>query len=74
METHIKNIKDHLLSGKSITKLEALKMFGCWNTGDVIHKLRKHPYNLNIKTEMVEAEKKGRRFTFAKYSLIIENN
>ena len=73
METHIKNIKDHLLSGKAITKQEALFMFGCWNTGDVIHKLRKPPHNMNIKTEMLEGEKNGRRFTFARYSLIIEN-
>ena len=73
METHIKKIKDHLLSGKSITKQDALYMFGCWNSGDVIHKLRKHPHNLNIKTEMFEGKKNGRRFTFARYSLIIEN-
>lgn len=73
METHIEKIKAHLLSGKAITKQEALFMFGCWNTGDVIHKLRKPPHNLNIKTEMIEGEKRGRRFTFAQYSLVIEN-
>ena len=73
METHIKNIKAHLISGNVITKQEALRKFGCWNTGDVIHKLRKPPHNLNIKTEMLDGEKNGRRFTFARYSLIIEN-
>lgn len=73
METHIKNIKAHLISGKAITKQEALRKFGCWNTGDVIHKLRKPPHNLNIKTEMIEGEKRGRRFTFAQYSLVIED-
>lgn len=61
-DSHISKIKEYLLSGKSLTKLQALKMFGCWNTGDVIFKLRKE---MDIKTEMIEEN--GKRF--AKYYL-----
>lgn len=56
--THIEQIKKHLLSGNEITKLDALRKFGCMNTGDVIFKLRKSPYNLPIETEM---KKKGKK-------------
>ena len=61
-DSHIAKIKLHLQNGKSLTKLQALKMFGCWNTGDVIFKLRKE---MDIKTEMIEEN--GKRF--AKYYL-----
>lgn len=66
METHIENIKAYLLSGKAITKQEALFMFGCWNTGDVIHKLRREGHS--IETEMIL--EKGK--TFAQYKLITQ--
>jgi hypothetical protein len=54
--THLEKIKQHLLSGKEITKLQALKTFGCWNTGDVVYKLRNQ--GLPIETEM---RQEGRR-------------
>lgn len=72
METQIKQILEYLKSGNSLTKQEALFMFGCWNSGDVIYKLRRPPYSLNIKTEMVNGVSRGREVTFARYSLIIE--
>lgn len=58
-----KNLENYLLSGKSITKLEALKKFGVWNTGDVIFKMRKR--GVDIETRMI---KRGNN-TFAKYKL-----
>lgn len=54
--THVEKIKQHLLSGKEITKLEALKTFGCWNTGDVVYKLRNQ--GLQIETEMKQEGRK----------------
>lgn len=63
-ETQKKQILDYLKTGKSITKLEALKMFGCWNSGDCIFNLRKEGYN--IETTMITNGKKR----FASYKLI----
>ena len=69
-ETQKKQILDYLKTGKSITKLEALKMFGCWNSGDIIFKLRnefkRNNEKLSIKTDMITNGKKR----FASYKLI----
>ena len=67
-QTQKKQILDYLKTGKSITKLEALKMFGCWNSGDCIFNLRKEGYN--IKTTMITNGKKR----FASYKLIENGN
>ena len=63
-ETQKKQILDYLKTGKSITKLEALKMFSIWNSGDAIFNLRKEGYN--IETTMITNGKKR----FASYKLI----
>lgn len=63
-ETQKKQILDYLKTGKSITKLEALKMFGCWNSGDCIFNLRKEGYNIET-TMITNGEKR-----FASYKLI----
>ena len=63
-ETQKARILEYLKTGKSITKLEALRMFGCWNGGDVIFKLRRDGYN--IETTMINYGKK----CFASYKLI----
>lgn len=54
--THIEKIKQHLIAGNEITKLDALRKFGCMNTGDVIFKLRNQ--GLTIETEMKQEGKK----------------
>ncbi|MDE2232965.1 MAG: DNA-binding protein [Patescibacteria group bacterium] len=36
-----KQIEAHLLSGKSISPLEALQEFGCFRLGSIINRLRK---------------------------------
>lgn len=58
-----KNLENYLLSGKPITKLEALQKFGVWNTGDVVFKMRRR--DIDIQTTMI---KRGNN-TFAEYKL-----
>ena len=57
-------ILNHLKQGKSITPLEALKLYGSFRLGDVIFKLKKQGFKFN--TELVPYKKSR----FAKYSLI----
>lgn len=64
VESQNKQLKAWLESGKSITPLEALNLFGSFRLGARIFDI-KNNYWLNIKTEMVEEN--GKRF--ARYSL-----
>lgn len=63
-QTQKKKILEYLKTGKSITKLEALKMFNIWNSGDAIFNLREEGYN--IETTMITNGKRR----FASYKLI----
>lgn len=36
--------KEHLLSGKPLTRMEALVLFGCSNLPEVVYELRKDGY------------------------------
>lgn len=65
IETQRSKVKKHLLSGKSITPLEALNLYGSFRLSAIIHYLRHHD-NLDIETEYVE-HAKGTRF--ASYKL-----
>ena len=65
IESQNKQIKAWLESGKSITPLDALNLFGSFRLGARIFDL-KNDYGMNIKTEMVEVN--GKRY--AKYSLV----
>lgn len=65
-ETHMKLILEHLKEGKSITPLDALKMFGCLRLSGRIFDLRKAGYNIN--TEIVYNGKKK----YAEYTLITQ--
>lgn len=59
---------NHLQKRGSITKLEALSMFGLWNVGGRILELRRDGHD--IKTEMVERFGKGaKKVRVAKYIL-----
>ncbi len=60
--SHESLIEAHLLSGKSITPLEALRRWGCLRLGARIYGLRKR---LDIRTDMVERGNKR----YARYSL-----
>jgi len=61
--TQEKQILNHLQSGKTITPLEALRLFGCFRLAARIFNLRKKGYT--IKTNYVTRKNK----TFAKYEL-----
>jgi len=51
-----KMIKEHLLSGGTLTALDALYSFGCLRLGSRIHDLRAE--GLPIETEMIEVNGK----------------
>ena len=67
IESQNKQIKAWLESGKSLTPLDALKMFNSLRLGARVFNL-KNDYGMNIKTEMVKEN--GKRF--ARYSLARE--
>ena len=64
IESQNKQIKAWLESGKSITPMDALNIFGSFRLGARIFDL-KNNYGMNIKTEMIEVN--GKRF--ARYYL-----
>ena len=68
VESQNKRIKAWLESGKSITPLDALNLFGSFRLGARIFDF-KNDYGMNIKTEMVEEN--GKRY--ARYSLVKDN-
>jgi hypothetical protein len=71
MESQNNRIKAHLLSGKSITGLDALYLYGCFRLSGRIYDLKQQ--GLKIKTEMVEVTSPAvfdNKKKFAKYSLI----
>lgn len=53
-------ILKHLLTGKSISRLEALQLFGCLHIGARILDLRNEGYG--IETGMVKNQHNGKRF------------
>ncbi len=64
MMSQTKQIREHLESGRSITPLEALKLYGCFRLGARIWDLR--DAGLDIETTIVEVGGKH----FASYRLI----
>ena len=54
--SQLQDIKKHLVSGKSLTGLEALELFGCYRLSARILDLR--DAGLNIKTIIIEDGKK----------------
>jgi len=65
MESQTNQIKEHLEKGKSITQLDALKLFGCLRLSGRIWELR-HELNMPIKTIW---ESSLYRKRYARYSL-----
>lgn len=68
MEAQNEAIKKHLQSGKSLTPLDALYLFGCWALSSRISDL--HKQGMRIKTDMIEITSAGKKKRVAKYSLI----
>ena len=64
-DSQLEMIKKHLQDGKSITPLEALRLYGCFRLSGRIYDLR-HNDNMNIYGEIVNYN--GSRFM--KYTLI----
>lgn len=50
--TQLRSIREHLESGRGITPLDALNLYGCFRLGARIWELR-HTYGLDIKTNRV---------------------
>jgi hypothetical protein len=50
----IEKLRKHLISGKAITGIGAMKLFSYYRLADGVHKLRKRGYD--IKTVMVESK------------------
>lgn len=65
-ESQNEKVKGHLVSGKTITPLEALNLYGCFRLGARIWDLRRK-HGLPIVTERVVNEQGNH---YAKYSLL----
>lgn len=63
--SQIKRVLLHLLTGKSITPLDALNLYGCFRLGAIIFVLRKNSYNIQTKIN-----ENGKRYAI--YTLISE--
>ena len=61
-------ILGHLQSGKDITPLEALSLYGCYRLGSVIFKLKDEGYNIVSKIERYIKDTGGRG-SYAVYRL-----
>ena len=66
--TQVIMIKKHLEAGMCISGLEALSLYGIYRLSDVIWKLKKEPYCLNIDKEMREDLGSGKKY--ASYFLV----
>lgn len=66
MQSQINDILSHLQSGKTITPIDALNLFGCFRLGARIFDLKKMGYN--IETNIVHNGRKK----FAEYKLLDE--
>lgn len=65
IDSHLKKIKAHLLSGCGISTMYAIKKWKCTRLGARIYDLRRPPHNMNIVTTMV---KEGGKL-YARYTL-----
>lgn len=69
IESQRKNVKNWLLSGESITPLQALQNFGAFRLSAIVYCL-KYEDGMNIRTDMIY-EPNGKRY--ARYTLVKEN-
>ena len=68
--SQMKMIRRHLLEGHSIDPMEALREYGCYRLGAIIHVLRKKE-GLNISTRLVcHKNKYGYTSHYAVYKLV----
>ena len=69
IESQCKRIRKYMESGRSLTGLDALYMFGCWRLPARIDDLKKIGVNI-APTEMIEITSDGKIKHVAKYKLI----
>ena len=67
-KSQLMKIKDHLLSGKSLTQLDALYAFGTFRLGARIDELKKQ--GMNISSELIEITSDGKIKHVARYKLV----
>jgi len=65
-ETQRSKIKTHLQSGRTITPIDALEMYGCFRLAAIVHNLRDED-EMNIRTDLV-TNRYGTKY--AKYILV----
>ena len=58
-------VRDHLISGKPLSKLECFKLYSYWNLSDIVYKMKKDNYN--IRTSMCKTTTGS---SYAEYKLI----
>lgn len=58
MNSQNKQILNHLESGKTITPIDALNLFGCFRLGARIHDLKSEGYDIKAEIKVVN----GKRF------------
>ena len=68
-ESQNKRIRKYLESGKSLTGLDALYMFGCWRLPARINDLKKIGVNI-APTEMIEITSDGKKKHVSRYKLV----
>lgn len=68
MKTQCDSIREYLESGKSITPIDALNLFGCFRLGARIADLKKQ--GMDIRTDIIHDERNGKRY--ASYRLMKE--
>lgn len=67
MDSQNAQIKAYLLSGKSLTALDALHQFRCFRLGARIHNLKEQ--GMNIESKMTEITSGGKKKMVARYTL-----
>jgi len=72
METQNREIKAYLLSGKSLSKLDALHLFNCFNLPGRIYDVKKllKPDGKKIDKVMVSVISGGKKKKFARYYIV----
>ncbi len=71
--THLAFIRQHLLSGGSITALEALRDFGCYRLASRISDLRREGLDIIKTMEENVSRVTGKTVRFARYALNNQN-
>ena len=62
-ESQSKAIRQHLVAGKTLTPIEALKLFGCLRLSGRVHDIRngRHVKILNVQKKIIEVGKAKKR-------------